>query len=111
MLGYNPSEKELKAFQKEIGKDKIKLDDLNKIMPKVQSSRPPDSVDDLMVSFKMFDKDGNGFISIPELKHIYTGMADKFDDEEWAELAGAIDDGTGTVAYEDLIKMMILPKA
>ena len=110
MLGANPSQKEVEGFLSEIKKDKIKLDDLNKIMPKVQQSRPRDTVDELMDCFKMFDKDGNGFISIPELKHIYTGMAEKFSDEEWEELKGAIDDGTGTVAYEDFIKMMLMPK-
>lgn len=107
MLGANPSEKEVAAYKKEIGKDKILFDDLLKMIPKVLSARPRDTVDDLMECFQVFDKDGNGYISVPELKHIYCGLGEKFSEEEFEDMRKAIDDGSGMIAYEDFAKLMV----
>ena len=41
-----------------------------------------DSQDDIMGCFRIFDKEGNGFISAAELRHIMTNIGDRMTDEE-----------------------------
>ena len=106
MLGANPSEKEVAALKKDIGTEKIDFDTFVKHLPKALA-RPRDTVEELMECFQVFDKDGNGYISIQELKHIYCGLGEKFSDEEFDDMQKSIDDGSGMVAYEDFAKMML----
>ena len=49
----------------------------------------------------MFDKDGNGFISAAELRHVMTNLGEKLTDEEVDEMIREADiDGDGQVSYE-----------
>lgn len=82
------------------------MNTLLKFIPTVLSE-DKDTVDDLIECFKVFDKDGSGFISVQELRHIYCGMGEKFSDEEFAEMAKDIDDGSGMIAYEDFAKAIL----
>ena len=41
-----------------------------------------DSHDDIIECFRTFDKEGNGFISAAELRHIMTNIGDIMKDEE-----------------------------
>ena len=64
--------------------------------------------DDLVLAFKAFDKDGNGFISIPELRFVLCCLGDKLDDEAVdAMLDQADPTGCGSVQYEPFIKNMM----
>lgn len=46
--------------------------------------------------FKVFDKDGNGFISAAELRHVMTNLGEKLTDEEVDEMIREADvDGDG----------------
>ena len=37
-------------------------------------------------AFKVFDKDGNGFVSAAELRHVMTNLGEKLTDEEVDEM-------------------------
>merc|ERR1719157_542948 len=45
-----------------------------------------DSEEEILEAFKVFDKDGNGFISAAELRHIMTNLGEKLTDEEVDEM-------------------------
>ena len=50
---------------------------------------------------RVFDKDGNGFISAAELRHVMTNLGEKLTDEEVDEMIREADiDGDGQVNYE-----------
>lgn len=50
---------------------------------------------------QVFDKDGNGFISAAELRHVMTNLGEKLTDEEVDEMIREADiDGDGQVNYE-----------
>jgi calmodulin len=81
-----------------------------------------DSEEEIREAFRVFDKDGNGFISAAELRHVMTNLGEKLTDEEVTlnaflsiyfnifqvdEMIREADiDGDGQVNYEEFVKMM-----
>ncbi len=60
-----------------------------------------DSEEEIREAFRVFDKDGNGFISAAELRHVMTNLGEKLTDEEVDEMIREADiDGDGQVNYE-----------
>uniref|UniRef100_A0A8C4T4Q6 EF-hand domain-containing protein n=1 Tax=Erpetoichthys calabaricus TaxID=27687 RepID=A0A8C4T4Q6_ERPCA len=54
-----------------------------------------------------FDKDGRGYISAAELRHIMTNLGEKLtDEEEVDEMIQEVDiDGDGQVSYEEFVQI------
>lgn len=51
-------------------------------------------------AFRMFDKDGDGFIDAMELRHLLTNLGEKLTEEEVDEMIREVDvDGDGRVDY------------
>lgn len=60
-----------------------------------------DSEEEMREAFRVFDKDGNGFISAAELRHVMTNLGEKLTEEEVNEMIKEADiDGDGHVNYE-----------
>ena len=51
-----------------------------------------DTEEEIREAFKVFDKDGNGFISAAELRHVMTNLGEKLTDEEVDEVCVAAAD-------------------
>ena len=63
--------------------------------------RETDTEEEIREAFRVFDKDGNGFISAAELRHVMTNLGEKLTDEEVDEMIREADiDGDGQVNYE-----------
>lgn len=59
-----------------------------------------DSELEIREAFKVFDKDGNGFISSTELRYVMTNLGEKLTDEEVEDMIREADaDGDGQVNY------------
>ena len=66
-----------------------------------------DTEEEIREAFKVFDKDGNGFIDAQELRHVMTNLGEKLTDEEVNEMISEADkDGDGQINYEEFVKMM-----
>ena len=66
-----------------------------------------DTDEEIKEAFRVFDKDGNGFISAAELRHVMTNLGEKLTDEEVDEMIREADiDGDGQVNYEGRCKKM-----
>ena len=76
--------------------------------PTPPSPPTPPLQEEILEAFKVFDKDGNGFISAAELRHIMTNLGEKLTDEEVDEMIREADiDGDGQINYEEFVKMMM----
>ena len=64
--------------------------------------------EELREAFNVFDKDGNGFISASELRHVMVNLGERLTDEEVDEMVREADiDGDGQINYEEFVKMMM----
>jgi len=68
--------------------------------------RDTDSEEEIKEAFKVFDKDGNGYISAAELRHVMTNLGEKLSDTEVDEMIREADvDGDGQINYEEFVKV------
>lgn len=60
-----------------------------------------DKEEELREAFRVFDRNGDGFISSSELRHVMTNLGEKLTDEEVEDMIREADlDGDGLVNYE-----------
>ena len=59
-------------------------------------------------AFKIFDRDGNGYIDIKEMKTVITRMGEPLSDREADELfQGADLNGDGKLDYNEFVQMIL----
>ena len=67
-----------------------------------------DTEAEIKEAFRVFDKDGNGFISKAELSYVMTNLGERLTVQEIDERIREADiDGDGQVNYEEFVKMMM----
>nr|XP_028602731.1 calmodulin-like protein 1 isoform X2 [Podarcis muralis] len=102
-LGHNPTEAELQSMIDQVdanGSGTVDFAEFLSLMAK--QSKDSDSEEEIREAFRVFDKDGNGYISTAELRHVLTNLGEKLTDEEVDEMIKEADvDGDGRVNYED----------
>eukprot|EP01087_Luapelamoeba_hula_P016320 TRINITY_DN5016_c0_g1_i1.p2 TRINITY_DN5016_c0_g1~~TRINITY_DN5016_c0_g1_i1.p2 ORF type:complete len:150 (-),score=53.33 TRINITY_DN5016_c0_g1_i1:57-506(-) len=108
-LGQNPTEAELREMIQEVDTDNNGTIDFPEFLTlmarKMQDS---EGEEEIREAFKVFDKEGHGFISAAELRHVMTNLGEKLTDEEVDEMIREADpDGDGQINYEEFVKMMM----
>jgi Ca2+-binding EF-hand superfamily protein len=64
--------------------------------------------DELLESFRSFDKDGDGKLNMKEMKYLLLTLGEQLDDEEVEEIISEIDtSGQGAIFYEDFVRMLM----
>jgi len=104
-LGQNPTEAELCDMINEgdaKGHGTIYLSDFLTMM--ARKMKDTDSEEEILEAFKVFDRDGNGFIW--EVRHVMTNLGGKLTDEEVDEITREAD-VDGQINYEEFVKMMM----
>lgn len=67
-----------------------------------------DSEEEIKQAFKVFDRDGNGTISVSELKSVMSSLGEKLTDGEIDAMIREADvDGDGEISYDEFVKMML----
>lgn len=70
-----------------------------------------DKEEELKEAFRVFDRNGDGFISASELRHVMTNLGEKLTDEEVEDMIREADlDGDGLVNYEEFVTVLMQPK-
>jgi len=64
-------------------------------------------VEELREAFRLYDKEGNGYINVSDLRDILRALDDNVSEEELDEMIAEIDtDGSGTVDFDEFMEMM-----
>merc|ERR1712115_141311 len=102
-LGQNPSEQDLTNMITGVEHDsdgRIDFPDFLSLM--ARKMKDTDTEEELIEAFKVFDKDGDGFISAGELRVSMTNLGEKLSDQEVDEMIREADvDGDGQINYEE----------
>lgn len=102
-LGLNPTEDELLNMVNEYDVDGNGIDfgEFCKMMKEMNKETDQELI---RLAFRVFDKDGNGYITAQEFKHFMTTMGEKFSEEEVDEIIKEFDkDGDEQIDYEEFV--------
>ncbi|XP_067133449.1 uncharacterized protein [Centruroides vittatus] len=107
-LGYSPTEAEIQEIKEEIDPDGngiLQFPDFLVLMAK--KMRDEDDEEEIVEAFKVFDKEGHGFIYDAELRHIMTTLGEKLTDDEVEEMIREADpDEKGRINYVEFVRRM-----
>merc|ERR1712183_240382 len=108
-LGQDPTEAELKDMIGEVDEDKSgKIEFPEFLVMMARKAKAVDTSEELAEAFKIFDKDGSGFIDAKELKNVMEGLGEDLTDEEIDEMVKEADlNGDGKISYDEFVKMMV----
>lgn len=107
-LGQNPTEQELHDMIGEVDDDNNGFIDFGEFLLMMAGKmKDSDSEGELLEAFRIFDKEGHGFISAVELQHIMVNLA-KLREEDVEEMIKVADPiGTGQINYSDFVTTMM----
>ncbi|XP_039269510.1 neo-calmodulin [Styela clava] len=108
-LGQNPSESDLQDMINEVDADGSGSVDFSEFLTMMaRKMKDTDAEEEIKEAFRVFDKDGNGYISGAELRHVMNNLGEKLTEEEITEMIREADmDGDSQVNYEEFVKMMM----
>lgn len=68
-----------------------------------------DEQEDLLTAFRVFDKNGDGYISASELKSVMESLGEEMTDEQIHEMIREADtDGNGLIDYSEFMYVLLL---
>ncbi|KAF0984612.1 hypothetical protein FDP41_000511 [Naegleria fowleri] len=112
LLGLAPSDNELRELISILdpsSSGNISLNNfVNEMRNRFSKTTQNQNIDEYMESFRLFDRDQDGFISTEELKHIMTTLGEKLSDHEVEDLLKEADpQRKGQIHYESFIRMCL----
>jgi len=87
--------------------DRIAFDVFLPILQTISKNKSTDTADDFIEGLRHFDKDGSGYISSAELRHLLTTLGEKLTDDEVEALLAGQEDSHGNVHYEDFVRLVM----
>ncbi|XP_033763698.1 calmodulin-A-like [Pecten maximus] len=111
-LGQHPTESDLKDMINEVDTDGNGTIDFPEFLSMMaRQVRDGNEDEELVEAFRVFDKDGNGFISASELRHVMLSLGEKLTDEEVDEMIKEADsNGDEQIDYNEFVSIMLKPK-
>ena len=107
-LGQNPTEAEMRNMINDVDIDGSgNIDFKEFLIMMARKMKDNNEEEELIEAFKVFDKDGNGFISAAEMRHVMTNLGAKLTDDDVDEIIRKADtNGDGQVNYQEFVTMM-----
>ena len=108
-LGQNPTPTELQDMINEVdvdGNGTLEFEEFCQLM--ARQTKETGQEDELKERFKLFDRDGNGFIDRDELRTVMQQLGEKLSEDEIEEMIEDADkDGDGQIDYNEFVKYMM----
>ena len=109
-LGQNPTDADIAKILRDFDEDNsgdINFDEFMKFLSKKMKNHDPAM--EVLQACRVFDMNGDGFISPEELKQVMADIGENLSDAEIAEMIRVGDlDGDGRINYAEFAKMMNL---
>ncbi|KAI8348605.1 EF-hand protein [Mortierella sp. GBAus27b] len=110
-LGQNPTQAQVQGLAAEAdpsGTNLINFDTFLKVLMRQDGFKPAGTFQEFINGFKVFDKEGNGYITVGELRYVLTNLGEKLTDPEVDELLKGVEvEKGGKVNYEEFVKMIM----
>jgi len=110
VCGGNPSVEEFKELVQVVDtklEGALNFDDFMSLFV-MELKDGPNNETEMLEAFQAFDKAGNGFIMVDDMKHVLTSMGtDRLSEEEADIMLKLVDkDGDGVLNYEEIVKIL-----
>jgi calmodulin len=105
-LGQSPTQAEVAEIVKEAGSESIDFETFKNLMQKHKRNVDPEK--ELREAFKVFDKEGKGYVSTNEMRTVLTSMGEKLSEEEVDGILQSIDKD-GKISLEEFIEVLLKP--
>lgn len=106
-----PSETDLVEYKKEVdpnGSGRVSFENFCSLFERIPSIDKQKTKEELLSSFRVFDKNQNGLIQEKELKHLLINLGEKMTENEVNEfLKEANTDKEGWIEYSKLVEKML----
>jgi len=111
-LGMNPTNEIVtkNGGTKKEGEKQYKFEEFLPVYHAASKEKDVGTFADFMEAFKTFDREGQGFISSAEVRHVLTALGERLTDEEVDTIIKCVDlreDLEGNVKYEELVKKVM----
>jgi len=101
-IALSPTNEELNSI---LG-DRERNFSLNELQQIIATKAPPfESEENLKEAFRIFDKDGAGYVDVKELRHVLVHLGEKLKDDEVDEMLREVDiSGDNQINYEEMVR-------
>ena len=105
-LGLDHDEHQLEEMMKAVDTNKNKVIDFEEFV-NLMNVPPECSQEEIIEAFKVFDQNGDGYVTRDELKKVMEGLGEKLSEQEVEEMIKEVDiDGDGKINYQEFVVMM-----
>ncbi|KAJ3006795.1 UNVERIFIED_CONTAM: hypothetical protein HDU68_003885, partial [Siphonaria sp. JEL0065] len=108
-LGQNPTDGELQDMINEVdgdGNGNIDFEEFITMM--ARKLKDSDAEAEIREAFRVFDKDGVGFITVGQLRQVMQNLGENLTEQEINEMFCEADiDGDGKIDFEEFVSMMV----
>lgn len=95
---------------KKLGEKQYKFEEILPIYKAVSDEKDTGTFADFMEAFKTFDREGQGYVAMAEVRHVLTSLGERLTDDEVSHIlkyTGTEEDLDGNIKYEEFIKRVM----